>query len=86
MEISPPAADSDKCRDPQPNRGWSLGTLIGRVGGRAEGPKGDRNSTGKPKESTNLDPWSSQKLNYQPKSIHRLDLELHPTPTSVADV
>jgi hypothetical protein len=25
--------------------------------GRAEGTKGDRNSTGRPKESTNLDSW-----------------------------
>ena len=23
-----PAADSDRCRHPQPNRGWSLGTLM----------------------------------------------------------
>ena len=29
----------------------------GRVGGRIEGPKGDRNSTGKSTESTNLDLW-----------------------------
>jgi hypothetical protein len=29
----------------------------GRVGGRIEGPKGDRNSTGRLTESNNLDPW-----------------------------
>jgi hypothetical protein len=28
----------------------------GRVGRRTEGPKGNRNSTGRPKKSTNLDP------------------------------
>jgi hypothetical protein len=34
-------------------------------------PKGiDRNSTEKPTESTNLDPWGSQRLNHQPKNIH----------------
>ena len=48
----------------------------GRVGGRIEGPEGDRNSTGRPTESTNLDPWGSQRLNHQPKNIHRLDLGL----------
>jgi hypothetical protein len=39
-----------------------------------EGPKGDRNSTGRPTESSNLDPWSSQRTNHQPKSTHGLDL------------
>jgi hypothetical protein len=29
----------------------------GRVGGRIEEPKGDRDSIGRPIESTNLDPW-----------------------------
>ena len=29
----------------------------GRVGRRIEGPKEDRDSTGRPTESTNLDPW-----------------------------
>ena len=38
--------------------------------------KGDRNSTGRPTESTNLDPWGFQRLNHQPKNIHRLDLGL----------
>ena len=37
-------------------------------------PEGDKNSIGRPTESTNLDPWDSQRLNHQPKSIHRLDL------------
>jgi hypothetical protein len=40
------------------------------------GPKGDKNSTGRQTESTNLDPWGSQSLNHQPKNIHRLDLGL----------
>jgi hypothetical protein len=66
-----PAADSDRYRHPQPKARWSLGTH-GRIGGRIEEPKGDRNSTGKPKES-NLDPWDPQSLNHPPKNIHRLD-------------
>jgi hypothetical protein len=33
-----------------------------RIGGRIVGPKGDENSTGRPTESTNLDPWGSQGL------------------------
>ena len=28
------------------------------------GHEGDRNSTGTPTESTNLDPWGSQSMNY----------------------
>ena len=40
------------------------------------GPKEDWNSTGRPIESINLDPWGSQRLNHQPKNIHRLDLGL----------
>ena len=47
-----------------------------RLGGRIEGPKGNSNSTGWPKESTNLDSWGSQSLNHQPKSIHEVDLGL----------
>jgi hypothetical protein len=46
----------------------------GRTGERIVGPEGDRNSTGRPTESTNLDPWSSQSLNRQPRNIHRLNL------------
>ena len=45
-------------------------------------PEGDRNSTGRPTESTNLDPWGSQSLNHQPKNVvHWLD-----TASYVADV
>jgi hypothetical protein len=38
---------------------------------KIEGPEGESNSTGRPTESTDLDPWSFQRLNHQPKSIHR---------------
>jgi hypothetical protein len=34
-----------------------LGHSYGRIRGRISGPKGDRNSTGRPTESTNLDLW-----------------------------
>lgn len=37
------------------------------------GPKGDRNSKGKP---TKLDPWSTQSQNYQLKNTQRLDVDL----------
>ena len=33
------------------------GDSYGRTGGRIMGPEGDRNSTGRPTKSTNLDPW-----------------------------
>jgi hypothetical protein len=51
-----------------------LGGSYKRIRRRIAGPKGDRNSTERPTESTNLDPWVSQRLNHQPKNIHRLDL------------
>jgi hypothetical protein len=53
-----------------------LGDSYGRIEGRIIGPRGNRNSTERPTESTNLDPWVSQRLNHQPKSIHGLDLGL----------
>jgi hypothetical protein len=31
--------------------------FCGTVGGKIEGLRGDRNSTGRPTESTNLNPW-----------------------------
>jgi hypothetical protein len=54
-----------------------LGNSYGRIGGRIAGSKGERNFTGRPTESTHLDPWGSQNLNHQSKSIHGLDLGLH---------
>ena len=68
-----PAADSDRYRHPQPNSGWILGTLMEECRKDCR-PKGDQNSTGRTTGSTNLDPYGSQSLNYQPKNIHRLDL------------
>jgi hypothetical protein len=53
-----------------------LGDFYGRIGGRIFSPYGDRNSTGRPTESTNLDPWNSQRLNHQTKNIHGLNLGL----------
>ena len=47
------------------------------------GLKRERDSTGRPTESTNLGPWISQSLNHQPKNIHGLNLGF---PTYVADV
>jgi hypothetical protein len=37
-----------------------LGDSYGRIRGRIVGPEGDRNSTGRPTESTNLDHWGSE--------------------------
>jgi hypothetical protein len=61
---------------PTANQWVELGYSYGRIGGRIAGPKGDKNSTRRPTESTNLDPWGSQRLNQQPKNIHGLDLGL----------
>ena len=44
-----------------------LKETYGRVGRKTEGPEKDRDFTGGPTESTNLDPWE-----HQPKSEHGL--------------
>jgi len=67
-------ADTDRCRDPQQNSGWSSGSLKEEMGEGLRGPEGDRKSIGRPTMSTNLDPWCSQRPNHQPKSIQELDL------------
>jgi hypothetical protein len=46
-----------------------LGDSYGRIGRRIAGPEGDRNSTGRQTESTNLDPWGSQSLNHKPRKV-----------------
>jgi hypothetical protein len=54
-----------------------LGDSYERIGGRIVGLEGDRNSTGRPTESTKLgNPSGFQSLNHQPRNIHRLDLGL----------
>jgi hypothetical protein len=53
-----------------------LGNSYGRVGGRILDSEGDKNSTERPTESTNLDPCDSQRLNQQAKKIYKLDLDL----------
>ena len=44
------------------------------IGGRSAGMEGSRNSTGRLKLSTNIDPWSSQRLNYTQKNTQRQDI------------
>ena len=70
------AADSDRHRQSTAKQWMERGDSYGRMGGRIVASKRDRNSTGRPTELTNLDPWGSQSLNHQPKSINRLDLGL----------
>ena len=48
------------------------------VRGRIEESRGDRGSTRRPSESTNLDPWSFQKLNHQTKNIQERPLHTPP--------
>jgi hypothetical protein len=54
----------------------NLGDSYGRIGGNIWDPKGGKNSTERPTESTNLDPGGSQKLNNQAKNILGLNLGL----------
>jgi hypothetical protein len=41
---------------------------------RTEASKEDRDFTGRPTGSTNLNPWGLLETEHQPKSKHRLDL------------
>jgi hypothetical protein len=61
---------------PTAKQWMELGDSNGKIEGRIAGLYGDRNSTGRQTESTNLDPWGSQRLNHQPKNTHRLDIDL----------
>jgi hypothetical protein len=51
-----------------------LGHSYGRKGRKIEGPKGHRDSTGRPTKSYNLDPGGSQRLKHRLKSIRGLDI------------
>jgi hypothetical protein len=55
-----PATDSDKLQTATAKQWMELGNFYGRIGGRISAPKGDRKSTGKQTESTNLAPWGCQ--------------------------
>ena len=39
-------------------------------------PKWSRNFTGRPTESTNLNPWGSQSLNHEPRNTYVTDVQL----------
>ena len=59
-----------------------LGESCRRGGARIEEPEKDRDSTARPTESTNLEPWGLSRLNNQ---LFKHDLNLGPY-TYVADV
>ena len=59
-----PVVDSDRYRYPQPNSGWSLGTLMEEWEEGLWAQKLHRKND----ESTNLDPWGSQGLNHKPQT------------------
>jgi hypothetical protein len=51
-----PTADQNRCKVPQPNIGWSSGSLGEDLGkGLTNPPRRDRDYTRRPIESTNLD-------------------------------
>jgi hypothetical protein len=70
------AADSDGAETQSQTVDGGWGFLWKSWGKDFEDPRGDMNSTGRPTESTNLDPLDFQRLNHQPKNIHGLDLGL----------
>lgn len=76
LREAPPTSSLREMQTPTANQWMELGNSYGRIEGRSTGPKGDRNSTGRPTESPNLDAWGSQRLNHQPRNMYQLDLGL----------
>jgi hypothetical protein len=71
-----PAADENKCRDPQANIRQNLGSRVEEWGDRIQqAGEGDvKDTTRRPTESTNLGPGgSSQRLTHQPKNMHMMN-------------
>ena len=66
-----PAVDSDT--DIHIQTGDEAWGLLWKNRIKVCGPQRDRNSTGRPTKTTNLDPWGSQNLNQQPKCINGLN-------------
>ena len=64
-----PAADGNRCKDPQSNARQTLGSLMEDLEEGLKNPKWERDSSKRPTESTDLALWGSQRLNHQPKSI-----------------
>jgi hypothetical protein len=62
---APPSSWLREMQRPTAKQWMELGNSYRKIGGRIEGPKRDKNSTGRPAESTNLDTWSSQRLTHQ---------------------
>ena len=54
LQEVPPSSLLRQAQTPTAKQWMELGNSCGRIGGRIEGPKGNRNSTGRPTESTNL--------------------------------
>jgi hypothetical protein len=75
---APPSSWLRQIQTPTAKQWMELEDSYERIGGRIIGSKGNRSSTGRPTESTNLDLWGFQSLNHQPKNMHGLDLGLLP--------
>ena len=76
-----PAADSDaETHSHALHRAYGF---LWKSWGKNGGPQEEGNSTKRPTELTNLNPWGSQSQNHKPKSVHGLDLG---PDTYVADV
>ena len=57
---APPSSWLTQIQTPRAKQWMEPGDSCGRRGGETAGPKGERNSTGRPTESTNQDPWGSE--------------------------
>lgn len=63
----------NKCRYPEPNIGWRLGSLEKSWGGVIDRPQRDSNPTERQTGSINLDPWEISETDHQPKITDGLD-------------
>jgi hypothetical protein len=57
-----PTANGKRCKDSHPNFRWNWGSFMERCGRKIEEPEEDRDSTGRPTKSTNLDPWGLSEI------------------------
>jgi hypothetical protein len=64
-----PAADGNRCRDPQPHIKFCR-----KLWDMTEGPREVKDTTRRPTKSTNLDPWELTETKPPPKSMQGLKL------------
>jgi hypothetical protein len=82
----PPSSWLKQMQRPTAKHWMQLRDFYGRFRERIDSPEGDRNSTRRPTESTNLDPWGFWETEPPAKEHTQSRSSSSPPPTHVADV